>query len=114
MKRPGTSNTSCSHSIKICLVLFYHHWYPAGTWEAPNSEYDFDYEKGFKLYDEDYRCDVIDCEADDARYDKDEWRMNIKCFPMLVYKEELVGYKDSEGKKHYFKDEWRKLNERSY
>lgn len=89
----------------------YHNWYPAGSWEAPNSEYDFDYEKGFKLYDKDYRCDVIDIEADDARYDNDEWRMNIKCFPMLVYKEELVGYKDSDGKKHYYKDEWRKLNE---
>ena len=108
--------------IEYCLFSFnkymfgfvYHNWYPCGSWEAPNSEYDYDYEKGFRLYDEDYKTDVIDLEIDDAKFDKEhqheytttndwKWILNIKCIPILVYKKECVGYIDGNGDKHYYK-----------
>ena len=90
----------------------YHDWYPCGSWEAPNSEYDYDYEKGFRLYDEDYKTDVIDEERSGAEFDRDhnikggmdwEFVLNIKCIPILVYKKECVGYIDGNGDKHYYK-----------
>lgn len=106
--------------IEYCLFSFnkdmfgfvYHHWYPCGSWEAPNSEYDYDYEKGFRLYDEDYKTDVIDEERSGAEFDRDhdikggmdwEFVLNIKCIPILVYKKECVGYVDCNGNKHYYK-----------
>ena len=108
--------------IEYCLFSFnedmfgfvYHHWYPCGGWEAPNSEYDYDYEKGFRLYDEDYKNEVIDLEIGDAKFDKEhqheytttndwKWILNIKCIPILVYKKECVGYIDCDGNKHYYK-----------
>ena len=80
----------CLFSLNKDMFGFvYHNWYPCGNWEAPNSEYDFDYEKGFRLYDRDYRCDVIDGERDLAKYDNDKWKMNIKCIPILVYKKRI-------------------------
>lgn len=106
--------------IEYCLFSFnkdmfgfvYHYWYPCGGWEAPNSEYDYDYEKGFRLYDEDYKTDVIDEERSGAEFDRDydikggmdwEFVLNIKCIPILVYKKECVGYIDGDGNKHYYK-----------
>ena len=106
--------------IEYCLFSFnknmfgfvYHDWYPCGSWEAPNSEYDYDYEKGFRLYDEDYKTDVIDEERSGAEFDRDynikggmdwEFVLNIKCIPILVYKKECVGYIDGNGNKHYYK-----------
>ena len=90
----------------------YHDWFPSGSWEAPNSEYDYDYEKGFQLYDKDYKTDMIDEERSCAEFDRDlnikgendwEFILNIKCIPVLVYKKECVGYIDSNGNKHYYK-----------
>ena len=106
--------------IEYCLFSFnkdmfgfvYHHWYPCGNWEAPNSEYDYDYKKGFRLYDEDYKTDVIDEERSCAEFDRDhnikggmDWGfvLNIKCIPILVYKKECVGYIYGNGDKHYYK-----------
>lgn len=106
--------------VEYCLFSFnedmfgfvYHDWYPCGSWEAPNSEYDYDYEKGFRLYDEDYKTDVIDEERSGAEFDRDnnvkggmdwEFVLNIKCIPILVYKKECVGYIDGDGNKHYYK-----------
>lgn len=106
--------------IEYCLFSFnkdmfgfvYHHWYPCGGWEAPNSEYDYEYEKGFRLYDEDYKTDVIDEERSSAEFERDhdikggmdwEFVLNIKCIPILVYKKECVGYIDGNGDKHYYK-----------
>ena len=65
--------------IEYCLFSFnkdmfgfvYHHWYPCGGWEEPNSEYDYDYEKGFRLYDEDYKNEVIDEERSSAEFNRD-------------------------------------------
>ena len=107
--------------IEYCLFSFnkdifgfvYHHWYPCGSWEAPNSEYDYDYEKGFQLYDEDYKTNVIDEERSSAEFERDnnikggmdwEFVLNIKCIPILVYKKECVGYIDGNGDKHYYKN----------
>ena len=106
--------------IEYCLFSFnkdmfgfvYHDWYPCGSWEAPNSEYDYDYEKGFHLYDGDYKDEVIDEERSSAEFDRDhnikggmDWGfvLNIKCIPILVYKKECVGYIDGNGDKHYYK-----------
>ena len=103
----------CLFSLNKDMFGFvYHHWYPCGGWEAPNSEYDYDYEKGFRLYDEDYKTDVIDEERRSAEFDRDynvkggmdwEFVLNIKCIPILVYKKECVGYIDGNGDKHYYK-----------
>ena len=102
----------CLFSFNKDMFGFVHHrWYPCGSWEAPNSEYDYDYEKGFRLYDKDYRTNVIDEERSGAEFDRDhnvkgemDWKfvLNIKCIPVLVYKEEQVGYIDGNGDKHYF------------
>ena len=114
--------------VEYCLFSFnkdmfgfvYHDWYPCGSWEAPNSEYDYDYEKGFRLYDEDYKTDVIDEERSGAEFDRDhnikggmdwEFVLNIKCIPILVYKKECVGYIDSNGDKHYYKQIMKELYE---
>lgn len=109
---------------KDMFGFVYHHWYPCGSWEAPNSEYDYDYEKGFRLYDENYKTDVINEERSDAEFYRDydikggkDWKfiLNIKCIPILVYKKECVGYIDGNGDKHYYKQimkEYKKQNEK--
>ena len=116
--------------IEYCLFSFnkdmfgfvYHHWYPCGSWESPKSEYDYDYKKGFQLFDYEYKFEVWDNEVDMAKHNKEhyielngdtsrdfmlstDWKfvLNIKCIPILVYKKECVGYIDGNGDKHYYK-----------
>ena len=104
--------------IEYCLFSFnkymfgfvYHDWYQSGGYYYDN-EYDYDYEKGFKLYDKYYKEDMIDEERRNAEWDRDyhhddsdwKWILNIKCIPILVYKKECVGYIDGNGDKHYYK-----------
>lgn len=104
--------------IEYCLFSFnkdmfgfvYHNWYPCGGYYYDN-EYDYDYEKGFKLYDKSYKEDMIDEERRSAEFDRDyhyndsdwKWILNIKCIPIIVYKKECVGYIDDNGNKHYYK-----------
>lgn len=104
---------------KDMFGFVHHDWYQSGGYYYDN-EYDFDYCKGFQLYDKCYRCDVIDEERRNAEWDRDyhsddsdwKWTLNIKCIPLLVYKKEEVGYIDSNGKKHYFKKENREYKKK--
>ena len=85
----------------------------AGAIYSPGDEYDFDYSKGFCLYDKYYKGDMIDEERRNAEWDRDyhyddsdwKWTLNVKCIPLLVYKEEQVGYIAPDGTKKYFKKE---------
>ena len=105
---------------KSMFGFVHHHWFPAGTWENPCAEYDFVYKKGFQLFDYEYKNETWECEVDLAKSDRDydkgkidyhigkNWKfiLNIKCIPLLVYKEECVGWKDNEGEHYYKKMKW--------
>lgn len=75
----------------------HHNWFPCGNWEAPEAEWDYDYEKGFSTFDDVYKSDVWDEEYDSAMRDKErvangeppywsysDWLFvsRIKCIPM--------------------------------
>ena len=97
---------------KDMFGFVYHNWYCSGGYYYDN-EYDYDYKKGFKLYDKYYKEDMIDEERRNAEYDRDyhhnnsdwKWTLNVKCIPLLVYKKEQVGYIAPDGTKKYFKKE---------
>ena len=100
----------CLFSLNKDMFGFvYYDWYQSGGYYYPD-EYDFDYSKGFQLYDKSYKEDMIDEERRSAEFDRDyhsddsdwKWTLNVKCIPLLVYKKEEVGYIDSNGKKTLF------------
>jgi hypothetical protein len=103
------------------LFGFVHHeWFPCGSWEAPKAEWDYDYKKGFRAFDWEYKTEVCDEEFGHAKFCRDngfsdcdwKWILNVKCVP--------VGFKfwrkiESAPDLYYFSKEknikikWRKI-----
>lgn len=92
----------------------YHDWYPSGPWEAPNSEYDFNWEKGFKVYDDEYRCDTIDELKYLAKNYPDSYDLyaaKVICIPVFWKYPMMVGHTVDNGKTiDLFEDEPKALN----
>lgn len=84
------------------LFGFVHHdWYPSGSWENPNSEYDFNWKKGIEVFDEEYKCDVIDeLKRHGKNYpnSSDLYAAKVICIPVFWKYPMMVGHTVDNGK----------------
>ena len=83
-----------------------HYWFPSGGWEAPESEYDYDYEKGFGVYDSEYKSDVIDEERQMAEMedDRNAFIKKVVCIPIIWMIPTTVGHSVDGKTIELFKD----------